>query len=148
MKVILNKDVKELGKAGSLVEVSEGHARNFLFPRLLATEATPAAMKQFEEKKKAEARREERILAEAQAFAKELEQITVVLHAKSGEGGRLYGTITNKEIAQALAKQTNHDIDKRKLELQEPIKSLGTHPFTLKLHPKVSVSMKASVQEA
>lgn len=147
MKVILNKDVKELGKSGALVDVSEGYARNFLFPRQLAAEATPAAMKQWEERKKAEQRKEERLLAQAQELGKELESTQVVLKAKSGEGGKLYGTITTKEIAQAITKQTKHDVDKRKIDLPEHIKTLGTHNFTLKLHPKVTVAMKVSVQE-
>lgn len=148
MKVILNNDVKDLGKAGSLVEVSEGYARNFLFPRKLAAEATPAAMKQWEEKKKAEARREAKLLAEAQELAKVLEGTTVEVTGKSGEGGRLYGTITNKEIAQELAKQTPHKIDKRKIELKEPIKSLGHHQVQVKLHPQVTATMRVHVAEA
>lgn len=147
MKVILNKDVKDLGKSGALVDVSEGYARNFLFPRQLAAEATPAAMKQWEERKKAEQRREDRMLAAAQDLAKELEVAKVVLTAKSGEGGKLYGTITTKEIAQAITKQTQHEVDKRKIDLPEPIKALGTHQFTVKLHPKVSVTMKVNVTE-
>lgn len=147
MKVILNADVKDVGKSGALVDVSEGYARNFLFPRKLAAEATPAAMKQWEEKKKAEQRKEERLLAAAQEIAKELGEAKVVLKAKSGEGGKLYGTITNKEIAAAIEKQTKHEVDKRKIEINEPIKALGTYNFTVKLHPKVSASMKVSVTE-
>jgi large subunit ribosomal protein L9 len=136
MKVILNADVKDVGKSGALVDVSEGYARNFLFPRKLAAEATPAAMKQWEERKKAEQRKEERLLAAAQELAKELGEAKVVLKAKSGEGGKLYGTITNKEIAAAIEKQTKHEVDKRKIEINEPIKALGTYNFTVKLHPK------------
>lgn len=147
MKVIMNADVKDVGKSGALVDVSEGYARNYLFPRKLAAEATPAAMKQWEEKKKAEARKEERLLLAAQELAKELGEAKVVLKAKSGEGGKLYGTITNKEIAAAIEKQTKHEVDKRKIEINEPIKSLGTFNFTVKLHPKVSASMKVSVTE-
>jgi large subunit ribosomal protein L9 len=148
MRVILNQDVKELGKSGALVEVSEGYARNFLFPRHLAAEATPAAMKQWEERKKAELRREERVLAAAQELAKQLEVAKVVLHAKSGEGGKLFGTITTKEIAQAITKQTQHEVDKRKIELVDHhIKALGTYNLTVKLHPKVSATMKVTVTE-
>lgn len=147
MKVILNKDVKDIGKAGALVEVSEGYARNFLFPRKLAAEATPAAMKQWEEMKKAEARKEERLKAAAQELAKLLEEAKVVVTAKSGEGGRLYGTITSKEIAHAISKQTGHEVDKRKIELNDPIKALGTFQFAVKLHPQVSAKMRVTVQE-
>ncbi|MDB5096017.1 MAG: ribosomal protein [Cyanobacteria bacterium RYN_339] len=147
MKVILNNDVKDLGKSGALVDVSEGYARNFLFPRKMAQEATPAAMKQYEERRKADIRKEERVLAAAQELAKELEVAKVVLKAKSGEGGKLYGTITTKEIAAAVEKQTQHEIDKRKIELGEPIKALGTFNFTVKLHPKVQAAMKIIVTE-
>ena len=147
MRVILNKDVKDLGKAGALVEVSEGYARNFLFPRKLAAEATAGAMKQWEDQKKAEQRREERLLAEARELATSLEAAQVVVKAKPGTDGRLYGTVTSKEIAEAIAKQTPHKADKRKIDLPEPIKSLGVHPFALKLHPQVVAKMKVHVQE-
>lgn len=147
MQVILNKDVKDLGKAGDKVQVSEGYARNFLFPRQLAAEATPAALKQWEERQKAEARRQERLLAEAKKLAEELEKITVTVKAKSGEGGKLYGTVTNKEIAQAVAKQTPHEVDKRKIELADPIRSLGHFQFAVKLHPQVTAKMRVHVQE-
>lgn len=147
MKVILNKDVKDVGKAGALVDVSEGYARNFLFPRKIATEATPSALKQWEEQKKAEQRREDRLKAAAEDLAKVLEVAKVVVTAKSGEGGRLYGTITAKEIAQAIQKQTGHEVDKRKIDLADPIKALGTHQFVVKLHPQVAAKMKVNVQE-
>jgi large subunit ribosomal protein L9 len=147
MRVILNKDVKDLGKAGDLVEVSEGYGRNFLFPRSLAAEATAGALKQWEERKAAEERKQARLLAEAKEFAKELEQAKIVVSAKSGDGGKLYGTITTKEIGEAIAKQTAHAVDKRKIELQEHIKTLGVHPFVLRLHPQVIAHMKVIVQE-
>lgn len=147
MRVILNKDVKDLGKSGALVEVSEGYARNFLFPRQLAAEATPGAMKQWEERKAAEKRKEARLLAEAQALAKELETAKVVVHAKSGEGGKLYGTITTKEIAEAIKKQTPFEVDKRKIELADPIKGLGMFQFVVKVHPLVTATMRVSVTE-
>ena len=147
MKVILNKDVKDIGKAGSLVDVSDGYARNYLFPRQLATEATPGAMKEYEERKRAEKRREDLLLAAAQEAAKQLEEAKIVVKAKPGSDGRLYGTITTKEIAEAITKQTEHQVDKRKIELADPIKTLGTHMFNLKLHPQVTAKMKVSVQE-
>lgn len=147
MKVILNKDVKDIGKAGSLVEVSDGYARNFLFPRQLAAEATPGAMKGYEERKAAEQRREERTLAAAQEAARQLEEAKVVVKAKSGTDGRLFGTITTKEIAEAVNKQTPHQVDKRKIDLADPIKALGTYPFNVKLHPQVIAKMKVTVQE-
>lgn len=145
MKVILNSDVKDVGKSGALIDVTEGYARNFLFPRKLASEATPAALKQWQEKKKAEERREERLKATAEEVAKLLEASTVVIKAKSGADGRLYGTITSKEIAAAVQKQTGHEIDKRKIDLHDPIKGIGTHAFVVKLHPQVSVKMRIEV---
>lgn len=146
MRVILNQDVKDIGKAGSLVEVSEGYARNFLFPRKLAAEATPGALKQWEAEKAAAVRREAKAIAEAKEAAGALEKLKLTVSAKTGAEGRLYGTITTKEIAEAIAKQTPYKADKRKIELAEPIKSLGAHPFTLKLHPQVSASLKIHVQ--
>ncbi|MEB3197262.1 MAG: 50S ribosomal protein L9 [Candidatus Sericytochromatia bacterium] len=146
MKVILNKDVKDLGKSGSLVEVSEGYARNFLFPRQIAAEATPAVLKQWEEKKKAEQRKEERLRAQAQELAQVLQAAKVVVSHKVGENGRLFGTITHKEIAQAIQQQTGHDVDKRKIEA-EPIKTLGFHEFVVKLHPQVTAKMRIEVRQ-
>lgn len=147
MRVILNQDVKDLGKAGALVDVSEGHARNFLFPRKLAKEATPGAIKEWEAGQEAIKRREARLLAEAKEAAERLKDVVVTLKSKAGDGGKLYGTITTKEIAAAIKAQLKVDADKRKIELTEAIKSLGTYHFTLKLHTLVSVQMKASVQE-
>lgn len=145
VRVILNQDVKDLGKAGALIEVSEGHARNFLFPRKLAKEATPGAIKEWEAGQEAIKRREARQLADAQAAAERLKDVVVTLKSKAGENGKLYGTITTKEVAAAIKSQLNVDADKRKIELTEAIKSLGVYPFTLKLHTNVSVQMKASV---
>ncbi|MEB3284962.1 MAG: 50S ribosomal protein L9 [Candidatus Sericytochromatia bacterium] len=147
MKVILSKDVKDLGKTGALVDVSEGYARNFLFPRQLATEATPAALKQLDEKKKADARREERLKAQAQELAKVLESAKLVVSHKVGENGKLFGTITHKEIAQAIAGQLGQEVDKRKIDA-DPIKTIGLHEFVVKLHPAVSAKVKIDVREA
>jgi large subunit ribosomal protein L9 len=147
MKVILNADIKDVGKAGALIDVSEGYARNFLFPRKLAAEATPAALKQWEEKKAAEARKEARLLQQAQETAKLLEEAKVTVSAKSGSDGRLYGQVTSKEIAQAIAKQTPHEVDKRKIELQDPIKAIGVFQFKVKLHPQVHATMRVQVVE-
>lgn len=147
MKVILKQDVKDLGKSGSLVEVSEGYARNFLFPRQLAAEATPAALKQWEEKKKADARREERLKAQAEELAKQLEAAKIVVRHRVGQEGRLYGTITHKELAHAIHEQTGLEVDKRKIDLAEHINHCGTHPFSVKLHHSVVAKMSVSVQE-
>ena len=148
MKVILIKDVKDLGRLGALVDVSEGYARNFLFPRGLAAEATPAAMKQLEERRKAEQKREARLLEQAQVLGRELADLKIVLHAKSGEGGKLYGTVTTKEIAHAISQQTPHQLDKRKLELKEPIRALGTYQVDARLHAHVHATVTVQVVEA
>ncbi len=148
MKVILIKDVKDLGRLGALVDVSEGYARNFLFPRGLAAEATPAAMKQLEERRKAEQKREARLLEQAQVLGRELANLKIILQAKSGEGGKLYGTVTTKEIAHAISQQTPHQLDKRKLELKEPIRALGTYQVDARLHAQVHASVTVQVVEA
>ena len=122
MRVILNKDVKDIGKAGQVVEVSEGYARNYLMPRHLANEATEQALKQVEEKAKRD-------------------------KAKAGEGGRLYGAITAKEIAQETKKQTTFEIDKRKIELEEPIRALGYYDLVVKVHPEVAAKLRVHVVE-
>lgn len=145
MRVILTKPVKDLGKAGDLVEVSEGYARNFLVPRCLAMEATPAALKHHRERLRQEQLKQDRIREEARQFAHRLEAAKVTLTAKAGEGGRLYGAVTNKEIGQAIKTQAGLEVDKRKIELDEPIRSLGAFTFTVKLHPDVSARMKVTV---
>lgn len=145
MRVILLQDVKDLGKAGALIEVSEGHGRNFLFPRKLAKEATPGALKEWEATQEAIRRREARLLAEAKAAGERLKDLTVSLKAKAGEGGKLYGSVTSKEIAAAIKAQLKVDADKRKIELPEHINALGTYGFTLKLHTQVHVDMKVSI---
>jgi large subunit ribosomal protein L9 len=129
MKVILQADVKGQGKKGEVKEVSEGYARNYLFPRHLATEATDAAMQQRKNQKDAEARREAQELEHAKELGKKLENTKVTLHTHAGEGGRLFGAITTKHVADALAKM-GIDVDKRKIVLPEPIKSLGGHQVT------------------
>ena len=137
MKIIINKEIKDIGKPGQIVEVSEGYARNFLFPRGLATEATPTAIKQHEERQRHEKIRLEKLKAQAIELKEKLEASSVKIFAKAGEGGKLYGTVTNKEIGQEIKGQLGIDIDKRKIELEEPIKSVGAHKVAAKLHPEV-----------
>lgn len=147
MKVIFMQDVKGTAKAGEVKDVSEGHARNFLIPRGIALEATPANLKALEDKKRAEAKKAAKIKAEAEELAKRLETKTISLKAKSGEGGKLYGAITAKEIAQETKKQAQLQIDKRKIEM-EPIRSLGTFNLAVKLHPEVTANLKVHVGES
>lgn len=146
MKVIFIKDVKGQGKKGQVKEVSEGYAANFLLPRGLARPATEGNMKTLENQHAAEEKRKQQEKEEAVALGKKLESLTVELKAKAGEGGKLFGAITSKQIAEALAKQ-GHKIDKRKIELDEPIRTLGVTQMIVKLHPDVKATLKVQVTE-
>lgn len=137
MLVILNKDVKGTGKAGDIVKVSDGYARNMLFPKGLATEATNNNVKALEKQKAAEAQRKADEKAAAQELAKKLEDVKVVIKTKSGEGGRLFGSITSKDIADETKKQTGLVIDKKKIQLNSPIKNMGKFDIKVKLYPEV-----------
>ncbi|HZG84879.1 50S ribosomal protein L9 [Paenibacillus sp.] len=146
MKVIFLQDVKSQGKKGEIKEVSEGYAMNFLIPRGLAKPASEGNVKTLENQKQAELRRKEQEKIEAQQLGKTLEGLTVVLKSKSGEGGRLFGSITNKQIAEELEKM-KIKIDKRKIALDEPIRTLGTTQVPVKLHPEVTATLKVQVTE-
>jgi large subunit ribosomal protein L9 len=146
MKVILQKDVKGQGKKGQLVEVSEGYARNFLFPRGLAVEATGGNIKTFEQKQKSQDKRKEEEKEQAVRFAAQLETVTITIPVKAGEGGRLFGAVSTKQIADAL-KKAKIDIDKRKLVLDEPIKTLGYTKIPVKLHADVTGTLNVHVVE-
>jgi len=145
MKVILSKDVKDLGKAGAIVNVAEGYARNFLFPRKLATEAGSGAMKQLEAKRKTLELKLEHQLAEAKEIAERLQGVLVKIAGKTGTGTKLYGSITTQDIADALLKQQHIKVDKRSIHIDEPIKTLGTHEASIKLHHEVSVKIGVEV---
>lgn len=147
MKVILKKDVKNLGTAGKAVEVAEGYARNYLIPRGLATEATPGNLKVLEQQKKAEANRKAKEEQDARRLGDALGRIEVVIEAKTGEGGRLFGSVTAKDIADRLQKVHGLLVDKRKIELDEPIKALGSYKVPARLHPKVTAEIKVKVVE-
>ncbi|OUM93695.1 MAG: 50S ribosomal protein L9 [Thermobacillus sp. ZCTH02-B1] len=146
MKVIFLQDVKGQGKKGEVKEVSEGYARNYLFPRGLATEATKGNLKTLEVRKQSEERRKQQEKEEAEQLGKRLEQMTVVIRAKAGEGGRLFGAITSKQVAEALAKE-GIEIDKRKIELEEPIRALGVTKVPVRLHPQVRATLSVQVIE-
>lgn len=146
MKVIFIKDVKGQGKKGQVKEVSEGYAQNFLLPRGIARPATDGNMKTLDNQKAAEDRRKQEEKAEAEALAKKLEAEVTELKAKSGEGGRLFGAITSKQIAEALAAK-GLKVDKRKIELDEPIRTLGVTQVTVKVHPEVKATLKVQVTE-
>ncbi|BBO00428.1 MULTISPECIES: 50S ribosomal protein L9 [Sporolactobacillus] len=146
MKVIFLKDVKGKGKAGEIKEVSEGYARNYLLPKNVAVEANKGSLSMLNAQKKKQKERAENERNGAEALKAKIEKMTIELKAKSGEGGRLFGSITSKQIAQAL-KKADISIDKRKIDLPEPIRTLGFTDVPLKLHPKVLAKVKVHVTE-
>lgn len=146
MQVLLLKDVPNLGKAGTVKNVADGYARNYLFPQKLAVPATPEAMKQAEAIRKAALRRQQRIEEEAEALAKELEAITLNFKAKAGESGKLYGSVTAGHIAEALSAKMGIEFDKRKIDLEESLKELGAHQVRIKLAPNVSGFVRVVIE--
>ncbi|MGI6707177.1 MAG: 50S ribosomal protein L9 [Clostridia bacterium] len=146
MKVILQQDVKGSGKKGDVVNVSDGYARNFLFPRGLAIEATKANLKNLKNRKEAEAHRKAQELEDAKKLADKMKGLSVEITAKAGENGKLFGSITNKEIAEALNKQHKIKIDRKKIVLDEPIKSLGELTVEVKVYPEISSELKVVIK--
>ncbi|OPA79039.1 50S ribosomal protein L9 [Paenibacillus selenitireducens] len=146
MKVIFLKDVKGQGKKGEVKEISEGYAQNFLIPRGLVRLATDGNVKTLELQNLSEQKRKAQEKADAEALGKTLEETAVIIKAKSGEGGRLFGAITSKQIAEALEKMS-FKVDKRKIELHDPIRSLGTMHVVIKLHPEVKTQVKVQIVE-
>ncbi|HPU62626.1 MAG TPA: 50S ribosomal protein L9 [Mobilitalea sp.] len=146
MEVILMEDVKNLGKKGDIVKVSDGYARNFLLPKKLGVEATKQNLYQLKLQKEAEERRQQEIYEEAKELGKKLETVTVNVKIKAGEGGRAFGSVSTKEIAAALQEQANIQLDKKKIQLNDPIKNVGTYKVAVKLHPKVSVELTVKVE--
>ncbi len=148
MKVILLEDVKALGKKGEIVNVNDGYARNFILPKKLGLEATSKNLNDLKLKKANEARLAQEQLEEAQALGKKIEAGKVELAIKIGEGGRAFGSVSSKEIASAVKEQMGYDIDKKKIQLKDAIKALGTHTVPVKLHPKVTAELKVIVTGA
>lgn len=147
MKVILQQDVKGTGKKGEIKEVSEGYARNFLIPRKLAIPATAGNINTLKEKRRLEEKRKEEAFKEAQQLGERLNALTVKLSTKAGEGGRVFGSVTSKQISQALKKQHQLEIDKKKILLDEPIRALGVTKVPVKLHPQVTATLSVHVVE-
>ena len=147
MKVILKQDVKTIGKKDEIHEVSDGYARNFLFPRGLAAPADAAAVNMARTKSEAKEHHAAEALAAARALADTVKDKTVTLKAKGGASGRLFGKITAKDVAEALSKAVGTELDKRKVELERDIKDFGTYSATVKLHPGVSAPFKVKVEE-
>ncbi len=148
MKVILLEDVKSLGKKGEIVNINDGYARNFVLPKKLGVEATGKNMNDLKLQKANEEKVAKEHLEAAQAFAREMENDHVVVSIKAGEGGRTFGSVSSKEIATAYKEQCGKEIDKKKIILPEPIKSFGVYEVSVKLHPKVTGTLKVKVQEA
>ena len=148
MEVILLEDVKSLGKKGEIVKISDGYARNYVLPKKLGIEATSKNLNELKLKKANEEKIAKQKLEDAKQFAKVLEESTVVLKIKSGEGGKTFGSISSKEIAQEAKKQLDFDIDKKKIILEEPIRTLGTHIIQIKLHKDVTAKLNVKVLEA
>ena len=147
MKVILLQDVKGKGKKGQMIEVSDGYARNFMLPKKMAIEATADAINTMKMNDKATQERIAREKAEALAISKKLREMTLTVTAKGGGAGRLFGSVTNQEIADALAKQ-GIKLDKRKIVISDPIKNVGTYTVTCKLGYEISAPLTVKIQEA
>ena len=146
MKVILLQDIKGTGKKDQILEISDGYARNYLIPRKLAREATAEAVNALEKSRGADRHREEVRKQQAETRARELKGKVIQLEVKGGENGKLYGSVTNDQIASALKAQHGIEIDKRKLEQEEPIKKEGQAFVTLKLYPGISTRMIVNVK--
>ena len=147
MKVILLQDVKGKGKKGQMIEVSDGYARNYMLPRKIAVEATADAVNTMRMNDKAAAEKAARERAEAMEISKKLREMTLVVKAKGGGAGRLFGSVTNQEIADALAKNTGIKLDKRKIVIADPIKSVGTYTVTCKLGYEINAPLSVKIEE-
>ena len=147
MKIILLEDVKSLGKKGEIVNVSDGYARNFVLPKKLGLEATSKNLNDLKLQKANEEKVAKQILDEAKALAEKVEAGKVEVKIKVGEGGRTFGSVSTKEIAIAVKEQMGYDIDKKKIQLKDTIKTLGTHNVPVKLHQKVTAELKVIVTE-
>ena len=147
MKVILLEDVKALGKKGQIVNVSDGYARNMILPKKLGLEATPKNLNDLKLQKANEEKVAKEVYEAAQAFAKDLETKEIILTLKTGEGGRTFGSVSTKEISQATHDQLGLELDKKKMQLKEAIKSFGVYEVPVKVHPKVTATLRVKVTE-
>lgn len=147
MKVILLKDVKGTGKKGEVKEVSDGYARNFLLPKKMAKVADNQAVKELKEQNKSAEIKAQKEYEEAVELGDKMKEMNIEIYSKAGEGGRLFGSITSKEIAEQLKKQKDIDVDKRKILLDEPIRSLGSTFVEIKIHQKVTTKIRVDVKE-
>lgn len=147
MKVILIEDVKSLGKKGTIVNVSDGYARNMLLPKKLGLEATPKNINDLKLQKAHEEKVAKEVFEEAKAFKEELETKEITVGLKVGENGRTFGSVSTKELAEAVKSQLGYDIDKKKMQLSSQIKELGVVRVPIRLHPKVTAELKVNIKE-
>lgn len=147
MKVILLKDIKGTGKKGDVKEVSDGYARNFLFPKKLAVQAGNTELKELKEKQTSQQIKEQKEYEAAVELGKKMEEMNITMYSKAGDGGRLFGSITSKDIAAQIKKKHGIDVDKRKVILDEPIRVLGSRFVEIKIHQKVVTKMRVDVKE-
>lgn len=148
MKVILLQDVKSLGKKNDIVDVSDGYARNYIIPQKKGVQATPENLNNLKLQQANQKKVEQELYETAVALSREIESAPLIIKVKPGAGGKLFGAIATKEIAQKLKEQRNIEVDKKKLVLSEPIKELGTHEVKVKLHKDVSCTLSVVVEEA
>lgn len=148
MKIILLKDEKKLGKKGDLVDVNDGYARNYILPKGVGVEATPKNINDLKLKKANDDKITQEQLDAAKALAADLESKQIIVKIKSGEGGKTFGSVSTKEIAAACLEQHNIQLDKKKIQLPESLKSLGNYEVALKIHPKVTAKLTVKVTEA
>jgi len=145
MKVILQQEVKKLGLKGDIIEVSEGYARNYLLLQKLAIPATAINVNNATQQKVSEERKQQRVLDEANLMAAQMSKVEVTITVKMGEGGKLFGSVTSKDIAEALTAQHKIELDKRKIELKEAIKAIGTYTVSIKLHSEISAQIQVHI---
>lgn len=146
MIVILNKDIKGTGKAGDVVKVSDGYARNMLIPKGWATEATEGNVRSLEKQKAVAAEKKAQEKAAAQAHAEKIKTLSVTIKTKAGDGGKIFGSITSKDIAEALQQQHKITVDKKKIQLANPVKMTGEMDVAIKLYPEVSTTLKVIIE--
>lgn len=145
MKVILQQDVKKVGSKGDIVEVSEGYGRNFLLPKKLAVEATAANLETAKQKANSAARKKQQATDEARLLAAQLEKVSVKIAVRIGEGGKLFGSVTGKDVADALAKEHGIDVDRRKISLKSEVTGAGEYEAVIKVHPEIQSTIRVLV---
>ena len=148
MKVILLEDIKGVGKKDQIINASDGYARNFLFAKNKALEATPNNLRQLEHKQKAEEAKKAKEYEKAKELGKKLDEISITVAVKTGNNGKLFGAVTNKEISAALKEQHNLDIDKKKIVINDTIRAVGERTVDVKLHSKVTAKLTVKITEA